>query len=66
MLYEQAGNIEKAVDWFELAFERGGPDAPYMGVLPKEPLVLANPRFVDLLRRMKLDYWADKYASSEL
>ena len=65
MLYEQAGNIEKAVDWFELAYERGDPDAPYMGVLPKNPLVLANPRFIDLLRRMKLDYWADKYASSE-
>ena len=65
MLYEQAGNIEKAVDWFELAYERGDPDAPYMGVLPKNPLVLANPRFIDLLRRMKLDYWADKNSSSE-
>ena len=63
LLYEQAGEIEKAIDWFETAYRKHDPDAPYMGVLSKNPETNANPRFHQLLHDMKLDYWADKFES---
>lgn len=59
-LYEQAGEIEKAIDWFETSYRQHDPDAPYMGVLSKIPEMNANPRYQQLLRNMKLDYWVDK------
>ena len=60
--YEQGGDIEKAIDWFEIAYQRRDPDAPYLGVNVKSPEIQAHPRFQQLLRDMKLDYWADEYA----
>jgi len=63
-LYEQAGDVEKAIDWFEIAFREFDPTAPYMGVLTHSNAVHSNPRFIRLLREMKLDYWADKYSQS--
>lgn len=62
MLYEQAGEVEKAIDWFEVAYRKHDPGAPYMAVLIKSPAVHTNPRFIALLRDMKLDYWAEKYS----
>ncbi len=62
ILYEQSGEVEKAIDWFEIAYRNHDPDAPYMGVLTKSSAVHTNPRFIKLLRDMKLDYWADKYS----
>ena len=35
-----------------------------MGVMTKSPKVRSNPRFIKLLRDIKLDYWADKYSQS--
>ena len=61
-LYENGGDVEKAIDWYEIAFRNGDPDAPYIGVLSKTPEINAHPRFQQLLRDMKLYYWADKYA----
>ncbi len=61
-LYEQAGEVEKAIDWFEIAYREHDPDAPFMAVMIKSPAVHTNPRFIALLRDMKLDYWADKYS----
>jgi TolB-like protein len=61
-LYEQAGEADKAIDWFEIAYREGDPYAPYMGVMTKSPAVHTNPRFIRLLKDMKLDYWADKYS----
>jgi len=66
MLYEQAGEIEKAVDWFEISYRERDPDAPYMGALSKIPELNAHPRYQQLLRDMKLDYWADKFSESGL
>ena len=66
ILYEQAGNVEKAIDWFEIAYREHDPDAPFMAVMTKSPAVHTNPRFIALLRDMKLDYWADKYSQPEL
>ena len=65
MLYEYAGEIEKAIDWFEIAFREHDPDAPYLGAMTKSPSVHSNPRFIKLLIDMKLDYWADKYSQPE-
>ena len=64
-LYEDAGEIEKAIDWFETSYREHDPDAPYMGVLSKTPEINANPRYHKLLRDMKLDYWADKFSQTE-
>ena len=65
LLYAQANDVDKAIDWFEKAYQDHDPDAPYMAVMVKPAAVLANPRFIELLREMKLDYWADRYTSSE-
>jgi tetratricopeptide (TPR) repeat protein len=61
-VYEYAGEAEKAIDWYELSFQITGPNVPYLGALTKTPAVQSNPRFIKLLRDIKLDYWADKYS----
>lgn len=63
-LYEYAGEAEKAIDWYEVGYQISGPGVPYLGVSAKSPAVRSNPRFIKLLRDMKLDYWADKYTQS--
>ncbi len=61
-LYEYAGEVEKAIDWFELGYQITGPGVPYLGAMTKSPAIQSNPRFIKLLRDIKLDYWADKYS----
>jgi len=63
-LYEYAGEAEKAIDWFELGYQITGPGVPYLGVSTLSPEIHSNPRFIKLLRDIKLDYWADKYSHS--
>jgi TolB-like protein/Tfp pilus assembly protein PilF len=62
MLYEQAGDIDEAINWFEISYRKGDPDAPYLGVLTKSVPLHSHARFIQLLRDMKLDYWADRYS----
>jgi tetratricopeptide (TPR) repeat protein len=62
--YEYAGEVEKAIDWFELGYQIRGPGVPYLGAFTKAPAIQSNPRFIKLLRDVKLDYWADKYSQS--
>ena len=64
-LYAQAGEIDEAIDWFETAYRDRDPDAPYMAVMVKPTSVHSNPRFIELLRDMKLHYWADRYSQPE-
>jgi len=60
-IYELAGEYEKAIDWYEVGYQIKGPGIPYLG--PNgSPAVNSNPRFIKLLRDIKLDYWADKYS----
>jgi len=59
--YRLAGEAEKAIDWYEVEYQITGPNAPYLGALVKTPAIQSNPRFIKLLRDLKLDYWADKY-----
>jgi tetratricopeptide (TPR) repeat protein len=66
VLYEQAGEIEKAIDWFEISYRERDPDAPYMGALSKIPALNAHPRYQQLLRDMQLDYWADRFSETAL
>jgi hypothetical protein len=63
-MYELAGEVEKAIDWYELCFQITGPNVPYLGARIKTPAVHSNPRFIKLLRDMKLDYWVDKYSQA--
>jgi tetratricopeptide (TPR) repeat protein len=60
-LYEFAGEAEKAIDWYEAGYRITGPSVPYLGVAAS-PVIQSNPRFIKLLRKVKLDYWADKYS----
>jgi TolB-like protein/TPR repeat protein len=64
-LFEQAGDYEKALDWYEIAYAKRDPDAPYMAVLPKQAAIHSHPRFIQLLRDMKHDYWADLYSQEQ-
>jgi tetratricopeptide (TPR) repeat protein len=62
--YEYAGEAEKAIDWYETGFQITEPNVPYLGASVKTPAIQSNPRFIKLLRDMKLDYWADKYSQA--
>ena len=64
--YEFAGEAEKAIDWFEIGYQITGPNVPYLGARTKTPAIQSNPRFIKLLRDMKLDYWADKYSQADI
>lgn len=63
-IYTYAGEAEKAIDWYERGFQIIGPNVPYLGALTKTPTVQSNPRFIKLLRDIKLDYWANIYTQS--
>jgi TolB-like protein len=63
--YRLAGEAEKAIDWYELEYQITGPNAPYIGALVKTPAIQSNPRFIKLLRDLKLDYWADEYSHAD-
>jgi tetratricopeptide (TPR) repeat protein len=60
--FELAGEAEKAIDWYERAYRAGDPDVPYLGATMAAPNVESHPRFIALLRELKLDYWADEYS----
>ncbi len=61
-LYQSAGEVEKAIDWWEIAVRNGDPFAPYLAVATKLQAIRTHPRFISLLREMKLDYWADRFS----
>ena len=61
-LYEYAGEVEKAIDWWEVSVREGHTSAPYIAVETKSEAIRKNPRFIALLREMDLDYWADKFS----
>ena len=62
VLYDHAGNIEKAIDWYEIAYQEYDPRAPYLGVITESESLQSNPRFIKLLKNMKLDYWVNKFS----
>jgi TolB-like protein/tetratricopeptide (TPR) repeat protein len=64
-MYDYAGEAEKAIDWYELGYQIKGPNVPYLGVFTTSTAVQSNPRFIKLLRDIRLDYWADKYSQAD-
>jgi TolB-like protein/predicted Ser/Thr protein kinase len=52
-LYLEAGEREHALEWLEKGFEARDPNMPYIGI-PTYDSLRSDPRFRDLLRRMKL------------
>jgi TolB-like protein len=58
VFYELGGDHETAIDWLEIGFERKDPNVPYIGAIMKQPGIRQNPRFIALLQKMGLDYWA--------
>jgi len=63
LAFEMAGDAERAIDWYEMAYQQRDPDAPYLGATMAAESIKSHPRFIALLREMKLDYWADKYSA---
>jgi TolB-like protein len=64
-MYDYAGEAEKAIDWYELGYQIKGPNVPYLGVFTTSTAVQSNPRFIKLLRDIRLDYWADKHSQTD-
>ena len=56
--YNLGGDYESAIDWLEIAAERSDPNLPYMFAFIRGPDIRQNPRFIALLERIGLDYWA--------
>ena len=54
LLYADAYEYDKALDWFERGFEIRDPNLPYLNMFASDPLLRSDPRFQDLLRRMNL------------
>lgn len=52
--YVDAGDYEETIRWYEEAYRVRDPNLPYIGVDPLNDPLRADPRFQDLLRRMKL------------
>jgi tetratricopeptide (TPR) repeat protein len=53
-LYADAGNKDRALDWLEKAYEAREPNTPFINVIPSFAGLRGEPRFRELLRRMKL------------
>jgi TolB-like protein len=54
MLYDHSGDVERAVQWFERAFEARDHDMIYFNIAPTTSRLRATPHFRDLVRRMNL------------
>jgi tetratricopeptide (TPR) repeat protein len=53
-LYLRAGDTDQAMEWLDKAYQARDPNMPYIGVGRTLGAVHADPRFQELLRRMKL------------
>ena len=53
-LYTRAGKNDEALKWLEKAYEAHDQNTPYLSVDPIFDVLRDDPRFQDLLRRMKL------------
>ena len=55
MIYNGLGLREETLRWLELGYERRDPRMPFLKVEPKWSNLRGEPRFIEILRRMKLD-----------
>lgn len=63
-LYTRAGMKDEALEWLEKAFQAHDPNMPYIGVDPIFEIFYGDPRYQDLLKRMKLPLSPHPLASS--
>lgn len=54
-LYELGGDIDKAIEWLEIAYDQHDPTLPYVGAAPL--FNAGDVRYHDMLRRMNLEMW---------
>ena len=54
LLYGYAGNSDKFLYWLEKAYIRRDPDIPYIGVFPFCRPYQDEPRYIEIMERMKL------------
>ena len=54
MLYDDAGETEKALVWLERAWENRDPDMPYISAMTYSERIHNDPQFQEMLRRMSL------------
>jgi tetratricopeptide (TPR) repeat protein len=52
--YVYAGDVEQALRWLEIGFERRDADLPYINCVPSNDLIRDHPRFRNVLARMNL------------
>jgi len=57
MLYVMAGNKEKSLDWLEKGYELRDPLTPYIGCPFYTSLLLNEPRYKELLRKLNIPYY---------
>jgi tetratricopeptide (TPR) repeat protein len=53
-LYVMAGNYDKALDYYEKAYEVHSPNLPYISVKSNFDKMRDNPRYLELLKKMNL------------
>ena len=50
--YMRAGDVDKAVDWAEQAFQQRNPGVPFWGVDPLADVLRDEPRFEAIIREL--------------
>jgi eukaryotic-like serine/threonine-protein kinase len=55
--YGYAGDVEKAIDWLELAVQQHDQSIPYLGVMPAFRALRSNQRFHDLAGKVGVPLW---------
>ncbi len=55
LIYNGLGETDKTFEWLEKAFEQRDPKMVFLRVEPKWNNLRSDPRFVDLMRRVKFE-----------
>ena len=59
-VYAGMGEVEKAIDWLEKAYEDRDPLLLHIKAVPSHDYMHANPRFIALLKKMGLEDWSER------
>lgn len=65
-IYAALGEKEEAIEWLQKAYEERSPQLPFLNVDPRLDVLRPDPRFQDLLRRMKLQSYPGSALLSEV
>jgi len=53
-LYDWSGDLDKAFEWLDLAYELRDHEIAYLAVIPASDAFWADPRFIEMLQRVNL------------